>query len=626
MKKLIIITLILMLLPTIAHTANNQRVVFSGEFSLNNEGTDADSAYLYIYRYDEVRDSALVTVEDRHLLDGCYSHQITVEQDSGSGWYGYWVFVETANSIRISDMATVILAPDTASLKADTTGTAESVADQVWLENLSLHNIYGTAAVHVLSLSGVQALALAPGEHEQTTTRIALSLTAITDDLFNGCLLNCRAGLNEGFTTRIIDYEAYSGDSGVVIVSPPLVLAATENQLFVITSADHAEGDTNQFTVEDIGDTVRIIINDSIPALLDSLLLKARHAQVDSLKDTVEDMSTRLLATGFSTHNETDIWDLTTDGHTGAGTFGQMLESCSTSVLAVRDTAQYLVSATGFSTLTTSDNIGINWADIDNKGATVDLSVTTIDAVDDVSGSVGSVAGNVTVGDFVSGVIDDDALGTISEIQTEAEDAIDAKFIFDGDSVIIDWSTGWFAAGSGLDSATTSRILGRKIWGEAVGAAGSTDSINATARHTVPDTTGLMHEDDTIGIAADVYAELIDGSNEDQFKADVSGLSTLADNDIRVALGDTLYNSRTDSILAVLATVAADVLDIAYYWGACDGCYYRLYPESGTSNKDSAIIIDPSLGVDSMVAKVVYLHGTDVQVVDTVYFYRDEPW
>jgi hypothetical protein len=52
----------------------------------------------------------------------------------------------------------------------------------------------------------------------------------------------------------------------------------------------------------------------------------------------------------------------------------------------------------------------------------------------------------------------------------------------------------------------------------------------------------------------------------------------------------------------------------------------REYPEGGLANKDSTIIIDPSLGADSLVGKVIYLHGTVDDVADSSYFYLDEPW
>jgi hypothetical protein len=125
---------------------------------------------------------------------------------------------------------------------------------------------------------------------------------------------------------------------------------------------------------------------------------------------------------------------------------------------------------------------------------------------------------------------------------------------------------------------------------------------------------------------AEVAANAVRDSAQYLVTADLSTLNDPSITEIRQALHDSLYTVRVDSILSILGTVTADVLDIAYYWGACDGCYYRLFPESGTPNKDSAIMIDPSRGADSLVGKIIYLHGTEDAVVDTAYFYRDEPW
>ena len=64
---------------------------------------------------------------------------------------------------------------------------------------------------------------------------------------------------------------------------------------------------------------------------------------------------------------------------------------------------------------------------------------------------------------------------------------------------------------------------------------------------------------------------------------------------------------------------------IGLYWGACDGCYQRMYPEDGSPNKDSVIMIDPSMGADSLVAKFEYRHNNTPSVVDSGYFYK-RPW
>jgi len=74
-----------------------------------------------------------------------------------------------------------------------------------------------------------------------------------------------------------------------------------------------------------------------------------------------------------------------------------------------------------------------------------------------------------------------------------------------------------------------------------------------------------------------------------------------------------------------LASDSTGTADLVKFFGACDNCYYRLFPASGASNKDSAIVIDPSRGVDSLVGKIIYKHGTVPAVYDTAYFYT-APW
>ena len=220
------------MLFVVTHAAENQKIIFSGSYSLDNVATDADSAWLFMYYYASLVGSTTVTAEDLQW-DGYYQHTHQCTNDSADGWSGVWTFFDNSETIQVNEVATVATARDS------------GFVGEIFAADMSLSNNYGTWGMAMNALAGVQALALAAASHEQTTTRIALNLTATTNDVFNGCLLNCRSGVNAGFTTRITDYEAYSGDSGVVIVSPALVLAATENQAFVITSAIHAVGDTN---------------------------------------------------------------------------------------------------------------------------------------------------------------------------------------------------------------------------------------------------------------------------------------------------------------------------------------------------------------------------------------------
>ena len=79
-------------------------------------------------------------------------------------------------------------------------------------------------------------------------------------------------------------------------------------------------------------------------------------------------------------------------------------------------------------------------------------------------------------------------------------------------------------------------------------------------------------------------------------------------------------------LTTAIADIQAELDGLVMYFGACDGCYQILYPRSGTANKDSVIIIDPSLGNDSLVGKIVFYHGTTPSVYDSSYFFKDEPW
>lgn len=97
------------------------------------------------------------------------------------------------------------------------------------------------------------------------------------------------------------------------------------------------------------------------------------------------------------------------------------------------------------------------------------------------------------------------------------------------------------------------------------------------------------------------------------------------------ATGGNGIELRGDTGLYVLGDVAdivgkiPDLDALIRYFGACDNCYQRLFPLGGVANKDSVIIIDPSLGADSLIAKIRFFHGTTPSVYDSAYFYI-APW
>jgi len=132
------------------------------------------------------------------------------------------------------------------------------------------------------------------------------------------------------------------------------------------------------------------------------------------------------------------------------------------------------------------------------------------------------------------------------------------------------------------------------------------DGWNPATDQVTADMTSISGDAD----AADSLEEACDGYDD-------AGLSLF---ERIVALLDSLDNH--DNWVAQQAVLNG----LSKYFGACDGCYQILYPRSGTVNKDSVIIIDPSLGNDSLVGKIIFYHGTTPSVYDSSYYYIDEPW
>ena len=286
------------------------------------------------------------------------------------------------------------------------------------------------------------------------------------------------------------------------------------------------------------------------------------------------------------------------------------LESISVALKAARDSLQFLVTATGFSTLTTSDNIGINWADVSNPTTAVNLSATNIDVdqvVASVSGAVGSVAGNVdgstasvtgAVGS-VTGAVGSvtGAVGSVTGLTKELIASETWTISGSDDSVYAAGTMGkeselWDATGAsaGVDSTVLSNMLKRVIFGIAVGS--GADSTTLAQRK-------VLTEDMANTVEASIYAEFISGSNEDAFKANVSAL----------ALEASLFDPATDSVIvdvsaantagglipltedAVYANRAdykADVSGVSTYDPATDSTLMANRGEVAQENADSA--------------------------------------
>lgn len=126
MKKYI---LLLFLLPTMLWAAENQSIIFTGTFSLNNVATDADSAWLHLAYYDTYIDSVNVTEEN--VAGGYYRYNHACTNDSVFGWSGVWIFCENTNGIRVATPATIALSMDSTDVEnaTDLDSLVQAIAD-----------------------------------------------------------------------------------------------------------------------------------------------------------------------------------------------------------------------------------------------------------------------------------------------------------------------------------------------------------------------------------------------------------------------------------------------------------------------------------------------------------------
>jgi hypothetical protein len=168
------------------------------------------------------------------------------------------------------------------------------------------------------------------------------------------------------------------------------------------------------------------------------------------------------------------------------------------------------------STLTTSDNIGINWADVSNPTTTVGLTGTTIattQAVASVSGAVGSVTGNV--GGNVTGSVGSVATGgiTAASIATDAIGA--AEVAADAGTEI---GTAVWATTARLLTAGTNIALAKGVGITGFNDIAATDVWSAAARTL----TALDEDDTTIDLNAS-YVGGVTTLDEDSTTIDLNG-------------------------------------------------------------------------------------------------------
>ena len=128
MKKLILTfwILIMVVWPVSLNAAENQKIIFSGSYSVDNDVIDADTAWLYIKYYDTFIDSVIVSAESEGW-GGWYSYKHECTNDSAWGWSGRWVYVNNSLSKRTGEDATVVSARDSSyALEASVTAVRDT--------------------------------------------------------------------------------------------------------------------------------------------------------------------------------------------------------------------------------------------------------------------------------------------------------------------------------------------------------------------------------------------------------------------------------------------------------------------------------------------------------------------
>lgn len=127
MKKLVLTfwVLIMVVWPVSVEADDSQNIVFTGTYSFNNVGTDADSAWLFI-RYDgTLVDSTKITPEDLQW-DGYYQYIHACTNDSVWGWSGWWIYFDGL-TVSLPELATIATARDSSyALEASVTALRDT--------------------------------------------------------------------------------------------------------------------------------------------------------------------------------------------------------------------------------------------------------------------------------------------------------------------------------------------------------------------------------------------------------------------------------------------------------------------------------------------------------------------
>jgi len=126
------------------------------------------------------------------------------------------------------------------------------------------------------------------------------------------------------------------------------------------------------------------------------------------------------------------------------------------------------------------------------------------------------------------------------------------------------------------------------------------------------------------GIIDTLFARLVSDTVSGSFLAQLARYITDAKNagdSVMTAIADankdnfkaTVYSPA--DIKTALEAEGSFLWLITHFWGSCDGCYQVLYPNDGTSPKDSVVVFNSS---DIAELKIRYHHSNDDAVIDSI--------
>lgn len=272
-----------------------------------------------------------------------------------------------------------------------------------------------------------------------------ITATSIATDAIGGAEIASGAIGSTEIGTGAIDADAIAADAiGASEVASGAVVFGTEATGFfnyttnrTFTSVTALDGDT--LSLEDLKDFADAGYNPATDKITGKVT-------VESLDADVVDASA-IAATG-AVEIAWANWDLTTDGHTGAGTFGLMLESCSTGVAGIKAQTDLLTFDGNDSLIVGAAHFSVPQSGWSTYNPASDSVIVDVSAAATANGLVDEIQSGLSTFDNTadSVIADVSAAATANGLVDEIQSGL-STFNNTSDSVIVDVSSAASANG-----------------------------------------------------------------------------------------------------------------------------------------------------------------------------------